>query len=111
MDKNPFSPKSTIRPEVLQEFEKYSKSLGIGAIGYARLPLHLVFRDRAVLYDNVIVLLKEMDKNKITKAPSVATFKMVFETYDSLGKTVNILSEYLRELGYGAQGGHREGGF
>ena len=110
LDKNPSRPKSTIYPEVLQEFENHSKSLGIGAIGYARLPLHLVFRDRAVLYDNVIVLLKEMDKNKIAKAPSVATFKMVFETYDSLGKTVNILSEYLRELGYGAQGGHPLGG-
>jgi ferredoxin len=110
LDKNPSMPKSTISPEVLQEFENQAKSLGIGAIGYAKLPLQLVFRDRAVLYDNVIVLLKEMDKNKIAKAPSVATFKMVFETYDSLGKTINILTKYLRELGYGAQGGHPLGG-
>ena len=110
LDKNPSMPKSTISPEVLQEFENQAKSLGIGAIGYTKLPLQLVFKDRAVLYENVIVLLKEMDKNKIAKAPSVATFKMVFETYDSLGKTVNFLTGYLRELGYGAQGGHPLGG-
>jgi epoxyqueuosine reductase len=110
LDRNPSMPKSTISPEVLQEFETHAKSLGIGAIGYARLPRQLVFKDRAVLYDNVIVILKEMDKDKIAQAPSIATFKMVFETYDSLGKIANILTEYLRELGYGAQGGHPLGG-
>jgi epoxyqueuosine reductase len=110
LDRNPSMPKSTISPEVLQEFETHAKSLGIGAIGYAKLPRQLVFKDRAVLYDNVIVILKEMDKDKIAQAPSIATFKMVFETYDSLGKIANILTEYLRELGYGAQGGHPLGG-
>jgi epoxyqueuosine reductase len=110
LDRNPSMPKSTISPEVLQEFEIHAKSLGIGAIGYARLPRQLVFKDRAVLYDNVIVILKEMDKDKIAQAPSVATFKMVFETYDSLGKIANVLTEYLRKLGYGAQGGHPLGG-
>jgi epoxyqueuosine reductase len=110
LDENPSEPRSTISPEVLEAFESHAKSLGIGAIGYARLPHQLIFKDRAVLYDNVIVLLKEMDKDKIAKAPSVATFKMVFETYDALGKIVNALTGYLRKLGYGAQGGHPLGG-
>lgn len=110
LERNPSMPQSTIGPDMLQAFERHAKSLGIGAIGYARLPRQLVFKDRAVLYDNVIVLLKEMDKDRIAKAPSLATFKMVFETYDSLGKTVNVLTEYLRKLGYGAQGGHPLGG-
>jgi len=110
LDKNPPTPKSTISPKDLQAFESHAKSLGIGAIGYAKLPRNLIFRDRAVLYDNVIVLLQEMDKDKIAKAPSIDTFKMVFETYDSLGKNVNKLTAYLRELGYGAQGGHPLGG-
>lgn len=110
LDRNPTIPKSTISPNVLKEFEIHAKSLGIGKIGYAKLPRHLIFKDRAVLYDNVIVILKEMDKEKIAKAPSVATFKMIFETYDSLGKTANVLTEYLREHGYGAQGGHPLGG-
>jgi hypothetical protein len=33
-----------------------------------------------------------MDKTKIAQAPSVDTFKMVFETYDSLGKAANVLT-------------------
>jgi len=103
-------PKSTISPEDLKTFENHSKSLGIGVIGYTRLPRQLIFKDRAVLYDNAIILLKEMDNDKIAKAPSVDTFKMVMGTYDSLSKTVNALTGYLRELGYGAQGGYPLGG-
>lgn len=33
-----------------------------------------------------------MGKEAIAGAPSVATFKMVFETRDSLGKIINILT-------------------
>jgi epoxyqueuosine reductase len=110
LDQNPSMPKSTISPEDLKTFENYAKSLDIGVLGYTRLPRQWIFKDRAVLYDNVIVLLKEMDKDKIAKAPSVDTFKMVMETYDSLSKTVNTLTGYLRELGYGAQGGYPLGG-
>ena len=79
-------------------------------IGYVQLPRELIFKERAVLYDKAIVLLKEMDKDKIDRAPSVATFRMVFETYDSLGKIVNVLTRDLRQKGYGAQGGHPLGG-
>ena len=110
LDSNPSEPKSTISPEKLQEFESYAKSLGIGAIGYTKLPRQLIFKDRAVLYDNAIVLLKEMDKDKVAKAPSIATFKMVFESYNSLSKIVNDLTGYLRKQGYGAQGGYPLGG-
>jgi ferredoxin len=110
LDTNPSAPKSAIRPDELEAFESHAKQLGIGQIGYAKLPRQLVFKDRAVLYDNVIVLLKEMDKTKIAQAPSVDTFKMVFETYDSLGKAANALTRYLRKQGYGAQGGHPLGG-
>lgn len=110
LDQNPYMPKSTISPEDLKTFGDHAKSLGIGVIGYTRLPRRLIFKDRAVLYDNVIVLLKEMDKDRIAKAPSVDTFEMVMETYDSLSKTVNTLTGYLRESGYGAQGGYPLGG-
>jgi epoxyqueuosine reductase len=67
LEDNPSTPKTEISPEKLKEFEQYAKSLGIGAIGYAKLPAHLIFKDRAALYDNAIVLLKEMDKEKIAK--------------------------------------------
>lgn len=110
LKKNPSDPKRIIYPRALHDFESKAKSLGIGVIGYVQLPRKLIFKERAVLYDKAIVLLMEMDKDKIDKAPSVDTFKMVFETYDSLGKNVNILTRYLRQKGYGAQGGHPLGG-
>jgi len=110
LKENPPEPKITIARQALHDFEKYAKSLGIGAIGYVQLPRELIFKDRAVLYDKAIVFLKEMDKDKIDRAPSVATFRMVFETYDSLGKLVNTLTSDLRQKGYGAQGGHPLGG-
>jgi ferredoxin len=110
LDANPERPKLSVEPKALQEFERYAKSLGVGAIGYARLPRHLIFKDRAALYDNAIVLLKEMDAQKVAMAPSVATFKMVFESYDTLSKIVNKLTDYLRKQGYGAQGGYPLGG-
>ena len=110
LNENPADPQSVIEPAVLEDFERYARSLGVGAIGYARLPRRLVFKERAVLFDNVIVLLKEMDQEKIARAPSLDTFKMVFETYDSLGKVVNLLTNHLRSVGYGAQGGHPLGG-
>jgi hypothetical protein len=56
LDTNPSAPKSAIRSDELQTFEGHAKQLGIGQIGYAKLPRQLVFKDRAVLYDNVIVL-------------------------------------------------------
>jgi ferredoxin len=110
LDRNPSKPKSTISPEKLQGFERYATSLGIGAMGYAKIPRQLIFKDRAVLYDSAIVLLKEMPKEKVDKAPSIETFKMVFESYDSLSRIVNQLTDYLRKEGYGAQAGYPLGG-
>jgi|GEM_PF-1056511 epoxyqueuosine reductase len=110
LDENPVEPKTRIDQESLHKFEKYAISLGIGAIGYVQLPRELIFKDRAVLYDKAIVFLMEMDKDKIDKAPSVDTFRMVFETYDSLGKVMNTLTGNLRQQGYGAQAGHPLGG-
>jgi epoxyqueuosine reductase len=107
---NPRNPKPTIDAGTLRDFEERARSLGIGAIGYVRLPRELIFKERAVLYDKAIVLLNEMDKEAIAKAPSVATFRMVFETYESLGKIINILTRDLRQKGYGAQAGHPLGG-
>jgi epoxyqueuosine reductase len=107
---NPRHPKTMIDAGALRDFEEHARSLGIGAIGYAHLPRELIFKERAVLYDKAIVLLKEMDKGNISKAPSIATFKTVFETYDSLGKIVNILAADLRQKGYGVQAGHPLGG-
>jgi NAD-dependent dihydropyrimidine dehydrogenase PreA subunit len=110
IDKNPKAPNDTVSEAFLQEFEDYAYSLGIGAIGYTKLPREAVFRDKAVLFDRVIVVAMEMDKNKIDAAPSAETMHMVMDTYYGLGRAVNSLVDYLRRNGYAVQGGHPMGG-
>ncbi len=107
---NPEAELLSIEDTLLRELEQFAKLNGIGAIGFTKLPSHLIFKDRAVLYDTAIVLISEMDKDSIMKAPSVETFKMVMSTYDTLGKSTNLLTEKLREMGFQAQASHPLGG-
>ncbi len=108
--KNPKDPKTTISSELLLELESYAKSLGISSIGYAKLPRNLIFKNKAVLHQNTIVLSLEMDKEKIELAPSPKTSAMIMRTYDNLGKASNQLTRFLRKHGYSAQAGHPLGG-
>lgn len=110
LDKNPSNPREYLTKDFLMEFEEYAGSLGIGAIGYAKLPQEAIFKGKAVLFDHVIVLTMEMSKEKINMAPSIGTLKMVMETYYELGNKINILADYLRKNGYAAQAGHPLGG-
>lgn len=107
---NPETNKDIIHINELKEFEDEAKLSGIGAIGYCKLPSHLIFKDRAVLYDYAMVFTMEMDKQAILMAPSLDTFKMVMSTYDTLGITVNKLTNKLRDMGFQAQASHPLGG-
>ncbi|MHA1973109.1 MAG: 4Fe-4S dicluster domain-containing protein [Candidatus Hodarchaeales archaeon] len=107
---NPINPRDRIEEEELQELEELAKEWGVGAIGYTKLEPKLIFKKRAVLYENVIVLLLEMDKNKMELAPSKETAKMIMETYDALGIATNKLTKYLRDKGFAAQASHPLGG-
>jgi len=110
ISKNPAQVKKLISPEELAEFEEFARTKGIGVIGYAKLPPRLIFKERAVLYDNAIVLIMEMHKEAISKAPSMETFKTVMFTYDSLGKVTNSLTDKLRDMGFQVQASHPLGG-
>ena len=107
---NTNKPSKTITPEQLSEFKKYAESLGVKQIGFTKIPRELIFKERAVQYENAIVLLLEMDKESISEAPSIGTFKTVFETYDSLGIITNKLTKYLRDNNFYAQASHPLGG-
>ena len=107
---NPLSPKTNFDEELLVKFEKFAKNMGIVAIGYTKLPREYIFKNKAVIYDNAIVLAYEMDKEKMELAPSSQTKKMIMETYDSLGIAANKLVSFLREQGFSAQAGHPLGG-
>ena len=108
--KNNTNPNVSISPAQLHDFKAYAATLGIKHIGFTKIPRKLIFKDRAVSYENTIVLIKEMDKDAIAKAPSLATFKTVFQTYDSLGIITNKITEYLRKNGFAAQASHPLGG-
>jgi epoxyqueuosine reductase QueG len=107
---NPVSPRGEFDEQFIGKLEGYAKVLGVGAIGYARIPQEFIFQEKAVLYKHAIVLVMEMDKNKINLAPSEETAFMVFQSYDALGLAVNELTQFLREHGYTAHAGHPLGG-
>ncbi|MFX0209290.1 MAG: [Fe-S]-binding protein, partial [Candidatus Hodarchaeota archaeon] len=100
----------TISNEDLLEFEEYTKSLNISSIGYTKLPRKLIFKSKAVLHENAIVLSMKMDKEKIEKAPSSETADMIMQTYNDLGKASHKLTTFLRKKGFSAQAGHPLGG-
>lgn len=106
LDENPADPKTKITAEHLRSFEALASSNGVGAIGYTDLPQEAIFQEKAVLFTHVIVLVMEMDADKIARAPSPATFRMVMKSYYDLGQAVEKLVTYLRRHGYAAQGGH-----
>ena len=110
IEKNTVDPIYSITPEQLKDFKEYAKSIGIDDIGFTKIPRHLIFKERAICYDNAIVLIMEMNKNAISKAPSIETLKSVFETYDTLGILTNKLTEYLRKNNFYTQASHPLGG-
>lgn len=110
ISKNPNNGQIKADKEFIDEFEKYAKSLGVGAIGYTKVPREYIFKERAILFENAIVFTMEMDKDKLEQAPSKETEEMVFKTYKSLSEVINKLTDYLREKGYASQAGYPLGG-
>lgn len=110
LTQNPTHPKKKVDRVFLEKLERYAKMFGVGSIGYCQLPREFIFKDKAALYEHVIVLTMEMDKDKIDLAPSEETALMVFRTYDTLGVVANDLTRFLRHHGYAAQAGHPLGG-
>jgi epoxyqueuosine reductase len=110
ISKNPPEPLVTVSEEFLDKLREFAYSLGVGPIGFAKLPRDLIFQGFGVIFDNAIVLAMEMDQDRINKAPSQETMNMVFGTYDKLGIAANRIAAYLREQGYAAQADHPLGG-
>lgn len=100
---NPYTGKKTVTPKLLSELEDYAKTLGISGIGYTHVSESHMFKESIVLFKNAIVFAMEMKKSEIEVAPSKRTIKEVFRTYYELGKSVNLISDFLRSKGYNAQ--------
>ena len=102
---NPALPNTTSSDDFIKEFENYAESMGITSIGYTKVPPKLIFKGNAILYDNAIVLTKEIDKNQVdNELPDKSTTDL--KLYDKLGKITNELADFIRENGFGAHASH-----
>ena len=100
---NPEKPLHSTNTEFITRFEAYAHSLGVQDIGYTKIVPGLLFKDNEALYPNVIVFTLEMDKDKMSTAPSKIAFEMIHGTYSRLNTIAILMATYLRKNGYGAQ--------
>jgi len=103
---NPIEPKTQAAPSFFKEIETFALEMGASSVGYTKVPARWVFQNKAIAFKNAIVLTMEMDKDGIETAPSIACERTVMETYRDLGRISNMVSEFLRQRGYGAHAGH-----
>ena len=103
---NPKEPRTEATAEFFAGLESYLLNLGASSVGYTRVPDHWIFRDKAIMHLNAIVMTMEMDKPRIDTAPSLDALKAVLEIYRDLGRIANKGSDYLRRRGYSAHAGH-----
>ncbi|NHJ33448.1 MAG: hypothetical protein FK732_11355 [Asgard group archaeon] len=108
--KNSQKPKEKITDAILDELKEFCTKQGIVNFGFTKLPHKLIFKEKAVLHDNAIVLVLEMDKEKIAKSPSRDTVGMVMHTYNNLGIAANKVASFLRSYGFSAHATHPLGG-
>ena len=106
LGKNPDRPKTGASADLVAELEAYLLGLGASSVGYTRVPERWIFRDKAILHTNAIVLTMEMDKVRIETAPSQDGLEAVVEIYRDLGRIANKGATYLRQRGYSAHAGH-----
>ena len=106
VSRNPSQPGTQMLEAGIVDLEAFARSEGVADIGYARLSPNLVFKNKAVLYQNAIVLTMEMDRRRIDTSPSKESLVTVHETYHHLGVAANKIAAYLRKRGYAAHAGH-----
>lgn len=110
LDRNPADGRKHIDQETLRELHAFAQSAGADEIGFATVPREWVFQDTAICYTKAIVLVMEMDKERMSRAPNADTAVMVHETYNALGQVSNKIADWLRARGYAAHAGHPLGG-
>ena len=104
--KNPAQPKKNVPKGFLDELEDYARSLGVSSVGYTKVPQKWIFKGKAILHLNAIMLTMEMDKVRIDTAPSIAGKQAVMEIYRDLGYAANKIAAYLRKRGFSADAAH-----
>ncbi|MBZ9570364.1 4Fe-4S dicluster domain-containing protein [Methanobrevibacter sp. TMH8] len=103
---NPKSPKKEIDLETLNKVKEMSKSLDIGIIAFGKIPKEEMKENKKLKYSNAIVFTMKIGKKIINEPPSVFAQELNDLVYDKFGKSLYILSDYLRENGFETQVAH-----
>ena len=97
--------------ELWSNLLKYAeKKWDIIRIGFTKLPKSLVFKNKMVLFQYVLVFMLEMKKDKIDKAPNIEAGDETMRVYAELGEAVNDIADWLRSKGVRSQSNHPMGG-
>jgi ferredoxin len=110
LERNPSDGKKQMDTETLDELRSFARSAGADDIGFCSIPQEWVFQDTAIRFTEAIVLIMEMDKDRMDLAPNPDTAVMVHETYNQLGQVSNKIADWLRDRGFAAHAGHPLGG-
>ncbi|MAU41254.1 MAG: hypothetical protein CMF31_06505 [Kordiimonas sp.] len=96
---------------MFEELEKLAREMGAVDIGYiSNIDPNLVFKGKELPHPHAIVFTVEMDKDEMKTAPSFESFVEVKKAYLKLGKTSQVLTQYLRDKGFAAYPGTNLGG-
>ena len=82
--------------QLWQDLKDYAWKKRKIILGFTQLPSELIFKGKTVLYKYAIVCIQEMDREKIDKAPDFEAGEEVMKIYNSLGKGVNDIADWLR---------------
>lgn len=101
--RNPRTPQEVADAGFFRELEERARALGVSAVGYTQVPEGYVFHNRTLLFANAVVLLMDMRKDRIARAPGLAAGREVWRTYAALTEASYQLAEFMRARGYAAQ--------
>ncbi|NHJ33760.1 MAG: epoxyqueuosine reductase [Asgard group archaeon] len=110
LKKNPINPRKSIEKKELEELEEFAKTVKVSSIGFTKVPRRLVFKDKAVAYENAIVITMNMDNDVISTSPSKKSLQNIWYTYDKLSVASNKIARFLRKKGFGAHASPPLGG-
>lgn len=95
---------------VWRQIETLAKEYGAVEVGFTQISEQDIFKGFAIPYRNAVVFTIDMDKAAIDTAPSYESLLEILRTYHSLGQVALRLTDYLRDLGFGAYPGFPVGG-
>ncbi len=95
---------------LLAKLEDIAKKAGASGIKYVKVPPNYIFQDLGIPHQYAIVFTVEMNKEKISTAPSFKAFKEVAIGYKKLAVISDRVARFMRRKGFAAYPGLALGG-